>query len=182
MKTTDSSDFIEANAGTMTTEDIAQKLGKSPNAVRCIAKRRGISLVVEDLSYTYCEDLFIVKHIHKLSYEDMATKMSKRFQIRSKDSIRQRASWLGVAGVWNRKEMVLTKAPSSRHGQPWTVFEDAYIVLVHNRILHYNQAAKHTGRTAESVTYRAKQLSRESKAYAISRVIADELLVDPQGN
>lgn len=181
MKTTHSSDFIEANAGIMTTEDIAEKLGKSQNAVRCIVKRRNISLVVESLSYTYCEGLFIVKHIHKLSYGDMATKMSKRFQTRSKDSIRQRASCLGVAGVGNRKQMVLTKTQSNRYGQPWTLFEDAYIVLVHNHILHYNQAAKYIGRTAESVTYRAKKLSRESKAYAISRVIVDELLVDTQG-
>lgn len=176
MNTIDAVEFIKSNAGILTTSEIADRLGKTPNSVLCMAKRRGISLAVSDQSYTPEEDAFIIENISYLSFEDMATEMSNKHQSRSKDSIRQRASALGISGQHSRKISVFTNTISSRFGEKWTPQDDAYIVLIKRNILDYRSAAHHSGRTVESVRYRYKNIDQDTPEYSLAEKIADKLL------
>ena len=176
MKPVDPVDFIKTNAGILTTSEIAERLGKTPNSVLCMAKRRGISLLVNDQSYTPEEDAYIVENISILSFEDMSTIMSTTLQTRSKDSIRQRASALGISGQHARKTSVFTNTSSSKFGEKWMPQDDAYIVLIQRKILDYKSAAHHSGRTVESVRYRYKNIDQDTPEYSFAEKIADKLL------
>lgn len=175
MKTIDPIEFITMNAGKLTTAEIAKELGKTPNSVLCIAKRRGISLAVEDLSYTDEEDEFIIEHVDEHSFEDLAILMSRKFKKRSKDSVRQRSATLNLSGEDYQKPPVKSVLLVTRSGQKWTAIDDVQIVLIRHGKTSYEEVAKKLGKTVESVRFHFKKLEPTTPEYQAAEVLAKKL-------
>lgn len=149
---------IKALAGTIKGEEIADQLGVGYSTVKRIARANNISLV-KYLTYGAHDDAIIARNIKKMSYHDIGKLLD-----RSGDSVRMRASLLGLAGKNKRKTVIVSKdaiinpgKDNIRDKNKWSEKDIAYIVdAINSSNMRYQDLGDKIGRTSEAVRFQYK--------------------------
>lgn len=153
---------INALAGKITGKEMATRLQVSYSHIKRIAKANKISLQILN-KYDDGDDLIIAQHINTMSYHDIGVLLK-----RSGDSVRMRASLIGLAGEYNRKSCIDSQGvkkngPNKSTAIKWSK-EDIQLIVnaINEGGTSYQKLGEKLGRTADAVRFQYKKYHQKN--------------------